>query len=346
MALADAASDPVGGSRPVLAVGGVHELVIGVRSIDDAAAFWSRFGFSTEGSVELTAAESASVYGVASAVRVRRMGHGTSDHGLLRLLEWENPSGPGLGTHPLRALGSRWGAMLTRSVLAVQSHAESAQEQGARVTWVSSSRQDPAGPVPRPFLDDLVHVREMILCLPESRQVLFERFGYSNPTYGAIVESAFPSSQVTHVGVVTAGDPDQVYFHQRVIGALMTREASVSTAEDMASRRIFDLESGEHYRCWDFDDPASSPLPSQWRSGRLKYIHFDSAPVTDLRESSHLGALGHTAYTWRVNDLSAARGNVIANGASNVTDAADDGLGRRSFSFVDPSGYDWIYLAE
>lgn len=346
MTLADSASTAVGGSRPTLAVGGVYELVVGVRSIDDAAAFWGRFGFQTTGSVELTTSESSSIYGVASAVRVRGLGHGTSDHGLLRLLEWERPSGPGLGTHGLRALGSRWGAMLTRSVLAVQSHAESAEEQGARVSWISSSRQDPAGPVARPFLDDLVHVREMILCLPESRQVLFERFGYSNPTYGAIVESAFPSSQVTHVGVVTAGDPEKVYFHQRAIGALMTREASVSTAADMASRRIFDLQPGEQYRCWDFDDPSSSPVPSQWRSGRLKYIHFDSAPVVDLRESSHLGALGHTAYTWRVNDLVAARGSVIANGASNVTDAASDGLGRRSFSFVDPSGYDWIYLAD
>lgn len=346
MTLSESASDAVGGPPPSLAVGGVHELVVGVRSIGDAAAFWGRFGFQPGGSVELTASESSAVYGVPSAARVRRMSHGTSDHGLLRLVEWERPSGPGLGTHALRALGSRWGAMLTRSVLAVQSHAESAQEQGAQISWVSSSRQDPAGPVARPFLDDLVHVREMILCLPESRQVLFERFGYTNPRYGAIVESAFPSSQVTHVGVVTAGDPDQVYFHQRAIGALMTREASVSTAADMASRRIFDLEAGEQYRCWDIDDPASSPVPSQWRSGRLKYIHFDGAPVADLRASSHLGALGHTAYTWRVNDLVAAHRNVVTNGAINVTDLVDDGLGRRSFSFVDPSGYDWLYIAD
>ncbi len=183
------------------------------------------------------------MYGVPSAVRVRRMGHGTSDHGLLRLLQWEQPSGPGLGTHALRALGSRWGAMLTRSVLTVQSHAESAEGQGAEISWVSSSRQDPAGPVERPFLDDLVPVRE-------------------------------------------------------------------------------------------------------WRSGRLKYIHFDTAPVVDLRESSHLGALGHTAYTWRVSDLTSAHRNVVANGATKVTDPVDDGLGRRSFSFVDPSGYDWLYLSD
>lgn len=333
------------GPADVLAVGGVHELVVGVRSLDDASAYWARFGFHEAASTELTAAEAGAVYGVASEVRVRCLAHGTSDHGLMRLLEWEYPSGPGLGTHPLRALGSRWGAMLTRSVVAVQSHAESADEQGLEVSWVSSSRQDPAGPVARPFLDDLVHVREMILCLPESRQVLFERFGYSNPTYGAIVEAAFPSSQVTHVGVVTAGDPDQVYFHQRVIGARMTREASASTAADMASRRIFDLAPGEQYRCWDFDDPKSSSTPSLWRSGRLKYIHFDTEPVPDLRSESHLGALGHTAYTWRVNDLDAAHANAVSHGATQATDPADDGLGGRSFSFVDPSGYDWLYLS-
>ena len=295
--------------------------------------------------MQLTAPEASAIYGVASAAKVVHLEHGRSDHGLLRLIEWEQPTGDGLGLVGLRALGSRWGAMLTRSVSLVQSHAESAEEQGRAINWVSSSRQDPAGPVARPFLDDLVHVREMILCLPESRQVLFERFGYANPNYGAIVESAFPTSQVTHVGVVTAGDPDQVYFHQRTIGALMTRENSVSTAADMASRRIFDLGPDEQYRCWDFDDPLSSPVPSQWRSGRLKYIHFDSEPVVDLRAASHLGALGHTAYTWRVRDLAAARGAVLANGATSVGDIVADCLGRTSFHFVDTAGYDWLYVS-
>ena len=330
-----------------LAVGGVYELVIGVRSIDDASAYWARFGFDDGVGTQLTTAEASAVYGYASAAKVVQLRHGTSDHGLLRLIEWEQPSGAGLGLTGLRALGSRWGAMLTRSVSLVQSHAESAQEQSLPISWVSSSRQDPAGPVARPFLDDLIHVREMVLCLPESRQVLFERFGYTNPNYGAIVESAFPTSQVTHVGVVTAGDPDQVYFHQRTIGALMTRENSVSTAADMASRRIFDLAVDGQYRCWDFDDPSSSPIPSEWRSGRLKYIHFDDQPVIDLRASSHLGALGHTAYTWRVTDLDAARASVLAHGATSVGDIVSEAgaaAGHRSFHFVDPSGYDWLYV--
>jgi hypothetical protein len=336
----------VSATEAPLAVGGVHELVIGVLSVEDAAAYWSRFGFRNGASVDLTVSEASDIYGVACAAQVMVLDHGSSDHGLLRLIQWETPTGEGLGLHPLRALGSRWGAMLTRSVLAVQSHAESADEQGVPISWISSSRQDPAGPVARPFLDDLVHVREMILCRPESRQVLFERFEYSNANYGAIVEAAFPTSQVTHVGIVTAGDPDQVYFHQRTIGARMTREASVSTSADMASRRIFDLEHGEQYRCWDFDDPRSGSAPSEWLSGRLKYIHFDTEPVVDLRAQSHLGALGHTAYTWRVRDLDAARSAAVANWASSVTDVVDDGLGRRSFSFVDPSGYDWLYLSE
>ena len=330
-----------------LAVGGVHELVIGVRSLADASAYWARFGFDGGEITQLTGAEASAVYGYASAAKVVQLRHGTSDHGLLRLIEWERPSGDGLGLTGLRALGSRWGAMLTRSVSLVQSHAESAGEQGRPILWVSSSRQDPAGPVARPFLDDLVHVREMILCLPESRQVLFERFGYTNPNYGAIVESAFPTSQVTHVGVVTAGDPDQVYFHQRTIGALMTRENSVSTAADMASRRIFDLAANEQYRCWDFDDPTSSPIPSEWRSGRLKYIHFDDQPVIDLRASSHLGALGHTAYTWRVNDLDAAHAEVLSCGGTSIGDIVSEtgfASGRRSFHFVDTAGYDWLYI--
>ena len=113
----------------------------------------------------------------------------------------------------------------------------------------------------------------------------------------------------------------------------------------MASRRIFDLAPSEYYRCWDFDDPTSSPIPSQWRSGRLKYIHFDDQPVMDLRSASHLGALGHTAYTWRVADLVAARTAVLANGGSAVGEIVDDGTGGMSFHFQDTAGYDWLYIA-
>lgn len=328
-----------------LAVGGLFELTVGVRSLEEAAAYWSRFGYTPGFVHTFLADEALHAYGVRSGLRSMRLLHGTSDHGLIRLMQWDAPVNDGIGLAPLRALGSRWGAALNTNLLAVQSHAESADEQGIAIRWLSSSRQDPAGPVAVPFLTELVHVREMIVLRPETRQVLFQRLGYNNPSYGSVVEAAFPTSQITHVGLVTAGDPQrQVFFYERALGLLRTRDGSTSGASDMASRRIFDLAPDESYRCWDFDDPRSSSEPSKWLSGRLKFIHFDNAPLDDLRTLSRLGCLGMSAYTWRVRDLDTARTSCLTHGAAELSAIGSNELGERQWAFTAPDGYDWLLI--
>jgi hypothetical protein len=327
-----------------LVVGGLHELIHGVVSLDDAISWWGRFGYRVGPTGELSAGNALRTYGVRSAVRSVRLLHGDSDHGLIRLMQWEHPTGPGIGVAPLRALGSRWGAMLNTNLLAVQNHCEQADLAGQPQYWVPSVRQDPAGQNAAPFLSDGIHVREMALCRGETRQVLFQRFGYSNPTYGAVVtEAAFPTSQVTHAGLVTVGDPETagVFFYERALGLLKTRDGSVSGYDDVASRLLFELTPTESYRCWDFDDPTSAPEPAKWKSGRLKFIHFDEHRVNDVRAETRLGALGLTAYSWRVTNVGDALKACETHGGTVIGDGANE-FAEHSARILAPDGHDLV----
>jgi hypothetical protein len=327
-------------------VGGLFELIHGVRSLENAMSWWARFGYSVGKTATFTAEEGLALYNVRSAGSSVRLAHGDSDHGLIRLIQWESPTGPGIGASSLRALGSRWGAMLNTNLLAIQNQCEQGDIAGEDQHWIPSVRQDPAGVNLSPFLVDSIHVREMVLCRAETRQVLFQRFGYSNPTYGAVAESApFPTSQVTHTGIVTAGDPEAagVFFYERALGLLKTRDSSISEYSDVASREIFQLQEGERYRCWDFDDPRSSSIPSLWRSGRLKFIHFDTEPVVDLRQDSLMGALGCTAYSWRVHGFDLVVKSIETHRATIIGVHTNE-FGERSALFLAPDGYHGIVV--
>lgn len=331
--------------RP-LVVGGLYELIHGVSSLTDSIAWWKRFGFVVGPTGSMTADESFHAYGVRSAMISARLLHGASDHGLIRIIQWESPTGSGCGPIPLRALGSRWGAMLNTNLLSVQNHCEQADLANQQQYWLPSARQDPAGPTADPFLGDGIHVREMALCRQETRQVLFQRFGYSYPTYGAVAaDASFPTSQVTHAGLVTAGDPDAagVFFYQRALGLLMTREGSASGYADVASRRLFDLQEHESYRCWDFDDPTSASEPAKWKSGRLKFIHFDGFPVADVRNETRFGALGLTAYSWRVTDVHASVNSCQNNGGELLSQGTDE-FGNLVARIIAPDGHDLLLL--
>ena len=205
--------------------GGLHEVCVGVPDLDTAIADYAAYGCYPLARGTLTATESLARYGVNSALQSVRLGHQQSDHGLVRLMQWERPLNSGLGLGPnLRAVGSRWGVRVTRSVFNIVNHAERAREAGmplaliqpllAVIGEVSGQR------VARPFRDPIVGVREMVLLQPYYRQVFFERFGYDSPAYGQIDStSLLATSQHTHVGLMIADDDSHVLdFYDEVLG--------------------------------------------------------------------------------------------------------------------------------
>ena len=332
-----------------LVVGGVFEAVIGTDDLVGQIRYWSQFGFRVGESGRLAAETARALYGVDSGAEVVRMRHQDADHGLVRLVAWDTPTGPGLGTAPLRAQGSRWTAMLTDDVTRIANHAQVAQEDGVDQRYVppqwAQIYEPPAGN--RPFLAPLVGVREMMLVRPQSRQVLFQRFGYGVPLYGAVNPTAFfPTSQITHFGLLYHGDhPDWLAFYD-ALGLVRARHAPTFSPAGPGARAVWDLAEGDSDATTDFDDPRSVPGDFQsYRSGRLKVVRFpDTLGTPDLRDAARPGALGLTMYTLRVRDLDAAREVVSTHGASDVTETGTNALGERSLSFTAPDGYAWALI--
>lgn len=327
-------------------ISGVHELVIGVRpgEVDDTVAFLGAYGYRVAEDGVLAASDAAALYGVESAVRGIRLRHQDADHGLYRLQVWSSPRNDGLGLAPMKVLGGRWGAAVTRDVYAIVNHVEDAVALDAPLVYVPPQRQViyAAEGASKPFVDAVACVREMLLIRPRTRQILFQRYGYDLPLYGRIHDEAnLSTSQVTHAGLVVQGEADMLRFYDEVLGLKRARDGHVSDDSDPASQAIFALEAGERYMSTDFDDPRSDPTDlSKVRSGRLKIIRFlpGSPPLPDLRDRSKPGSLGLSFYTYRVHDLDAYRVRVLEGGATEVSAIRPNELGERSFTFAAPDG--------
>ena len=252
-------------------IGGVYEMCIGTTDPMTDLQYWQQYGYSLGQIGELSAESAKALYDVDSALKCYRLNHQDSDHGLIRLMHWDTPTNAGLGVTTMRALGNRWGAILTDDIFNIINHAEDAVEAGLPVHFTPPIRQQIySAPGGRPFIDDALCVREIILLQPHARQVMFQRFGYSIPNYGNInPTSAFKSSQITHFGLVVYGDDDIIDFYEETLGVLRARDNLESPYEKVKDgANVFQLQPGDTYMCTDFDDPRSSTNPMLARSSR------------------------------------------------------------------------------
>jgi catechol 2,3-dioxygenase-like lactoylglutathione lyase family enzyme len=333
-------------------IGGVYEVAIGTRDAEPLIKYWRQFGYVVGATGELNEEQAFKLYGVRSKLKSIRLIHGASDHGLIRLFVWENPLNEGLNLTPMKVIGNRWGAMLINDVYNLQNHAEEAIRQGFPVYLVPPQYGEiyKLAKRPAPFLETLAGVREMCLIQPLTRQILFQRFGYSLPLYGAVDENSFfKSSQITHFGMVVADNRENLEFYDKVLGLLRNHDGKPgeSAYENASSRAIFALNPGESYTTTDFDDPRSSATDAQKaRSGRLKIVRFP--PELNLPNKINFarpGSLGYSLYTYRVRGIENYRAKIRASGkAANITEIIKNEFGERSFSFVAPDGYYWTLL--
>jgi catechol 2,3-dioxygenase-like lactoylglutathione lyase family enzyme len=201
---------------------------------------------------------------------------------------------------------------------------------------------------PQPFLENYATVREMCLIQPETRQILFQRFGYTLPLYGKISEqSFFKTSQITHFGMVVYLNRENLDFYDKVLGLLRVKDNASfdSDYNNPSSRAVFSLEKYQKYGATDFDDPRSSKNPVEARSGRLKIIWFSpDSKLQDKFDYSKPGSLGYSLYTFRVKGIEDYRKRIKASKAKDLTDIQTNEFGEKSFSFVAPDGYFWTMV--
>lgn len=333
------------------AIEGIYEVCIGVPEPISAIQYWEQFGYRIGQVGELPATAANQLYGVNSSLRSIRLYHQNADHGLIRLMVWQNPTNEGLKMASMKTKGNRWATTLTADVLNILNHVEEARAAGSALRYTiphweviyNKERKS------RPFIEPVVGVREMLLLQPVSRQVLFQRFGYSLPHYGNINKSSFlQTSQFTHIGMVIQDDSkENLQFYDEVLGLLRVRDdVETSYESSLAGREIFDLQPGEKFIVTAFDDPRSSQTDLlAARSGRLYIIRFLSSSRLDSRfEAAQPGSLGMCLYTYRVRGLDWYCDRIKASPVQKFTTIVTNEFGEQSFSFVAPDGYFWTLV--
>ncbi|OUL19666.1 VOC family protein [Nostoc sp. 106C] len=330
---------------------GIYEVCIGVPEAISAIQYWEQFGYRIGQVGELSADVANQLYGVNSSLRSIRLYHQDADHGLIRLMVWQNPTNQGLGTALMKVKGNRWATALTADALTILNHAEEAKAAGWDIKYTNpyweiiynKERKS------RPFIDPAVGVREMLLLQPLARQVLFQRFGYTLPHYGHINQNAtFKTSQFTHMGLIVQDDSKEILkFYEDILGLLRVRDdVETSYESSLAGRDLFDLNPGEKFIVTAFDDPRSSVSNFMAaRSGRLYIVRFPDAIDLESRfEAAQPGSLGMSLYTYRVQEIQTYCDRIRESSAQNVTNIVSNEFGEMSFSFVAPDGYFWNLL--
>lgn len=332
-------------------ISGIYEVCIGCQDSTTQIEYWQQFGYRLGETGELSATKANNLYGVTSAVKSVRLYHQDSDHGLLRLMQWEKPTNEGLQMLSMKMTGTRWGTAVTNDILNILNHVDEAKKAGFPVKYIypqwdviyNRDRKI------RPFVDTAIGVREMMLMQPLTRQIFFQRFNYTLPYYGTINEGCtFKTSQFTHAGIVVQDDSrETLRFYEETLGLLRVRDDDETTYESSeTARQIFELQPKERFSVTTFDDPRSSKTDLQAvRSGRIYLIRFpETIKLESCFEKSQPGCLGMSLYTLRVRDIEDYFHRIQTSNAQKFSEIETNEFGERSFSFVSPDGYFWTLL--
>ena len=333
-------------------ISGLYEICVGTTDLLPQIAYWEQFGYRVGSIGELDAAPAKALYNVDSKLRAVRLLHQDSDHGLIRLWQWEKPTNEGLGLARLIQPGSRWTSTLTRDVMSLYNHAEAAQRAGQTIhvvtpQWSEIYKLDQS----EPFIGNIVGVRELIVLQPLVRQMFFQRFGYDAPKYGKINEaSKFRTSHTTHNGLVyVSDDVETPKFYSDVLGLKLNQYEKLNTYEslDEGARNLYGLKPGDLYYGSTVDDPRAGATPDTAISGRVLLRRIPTAlKQENLIERSRPGSLGYSLYTYRVGDIAAYHAQVKASKATNVTEVLKNEFGEASFSFRAPDGHSWSLVSK
>ena len=325
---------------PDTGISGVYEVMVGVADAAPAIEYFAQFGFSEVASADVPAERAEQIYGVDSALRSIRLQNGAVDaHGLLRLLEWTTPLGPGVGFAPPQTVGTRMAVMRTSDIFRIADVFADLRD-GAGEPWLL------AGPV----YDDLynategtpsivnrrVGVREMAVYGQWFNHVFFQRYGYTIPGYGVIGEhSPLGASEFTHHDFVVAGDLAEVTdYYESVFGFVPENDPVINGAWQAGPQVVFQMEPGRSHWYRGFVSPNDV-------SGKLKFFSLEGLHVADDRSArqrpGELGITMHSLWTPRLDQVHGlAESGGLTPGAVQPNE-----FGEQSFVVRGPDGATW-----
>jgi catechol 2,3-dioxygenase-like lactoylglutathione lyase family enzyme len=331
-------------------IGGVYDIGVGTSNVDEAVAFWQSCGYRVGPRGALGAAEARALYGVDSALTSVRLLHQNATAGLIRLMRWDRPSGPGLQMAPLRTNGNRWSVHRTDNIANAFVHGEILRRQGKPIHLVGPSYNLDLGKkeaLKKPFRETIAASGDVLLFQPEAQLVAMTRMNYAVPKYGTInPDCPLRLSEGCHMAIVLQGDDLSVFdFYDYVLGFKRYHRVDIGYRPGYMPSDMFQLAPDESFTEVDFDDPEAGDDPTEHLPGRLRCFLFRSPrPPDDRLARAQPGHLGYSLFTARVGDLSAMHQRVMASKATRTTPILADEFGQSAFSFVAPDGFAWTLI--
>jgi len=323
---------------PDTGVSGVYEVMVGTGDAAELVRYFNEFGFTTVAEAELSAADAEKVYGVASVLRSIRMQNGDIDsHGLLRILEWEESLGPGVGYGPPETIGQRMLVMRTEDVFRLNDVFSDLRSSGNPVLVIPPVYDDLYGMTEGTpgFFERRVGVREMAVYQNSANHVFFQRYGYQIPGYGTIGEhSPLRTSEITHHDFVINGDIDEVTaYYSQVLGFKPEAEDAVIDGDWQAGPKAgFGMVPGSSHWYRGFVSPNNI-------CGKLKFF-VPLVPRPDRSDNQRPGEQGITIHSVTVPDLGMVR-DLAADYGLEITPVQENEFGEKSFVIRGPDGSSW-----
>jgi len=323
---------------PDTGVSGVYEAMVGTDDAEELVRYFTEFGFSTVAEGALTAAEAKTIYGVDSALRSIRMQNGAIDsHGLVRILEWDSPLGPGVGYAPPETVGQRMLVMRTENVFRLNDVYNDLRDRGEPVLAIPPVYDDLYGMTEgKPgFYQRRVGVREMAVYQNSANHVFFQRYGYQIPGYGTIGDhSPLRTSELTHHDFVIKGDIDEVTaYYSEVLGFKPEAEnATIDGDWQAGPKAVFGMVPGSSHWYRGFVSPNNI-------CGKLKFfVPLDQRP--DRSDAQRPGEEGITLHSATVPNLRMVH-DLAFQHRLEITPIVENEFGEESFVIAGPDGSTW-----
>ena len=323
---------------PDTGVSGVYEAMVGTDDAEGLVRYFNEFGFTTVNEATLTAADAAEIYGVGSALRSIRMQNGAIDsHGLVRILEWEAPLGPGVAYAPPETIGQRMLVMRTENVFRLDDVYTDLRDGGEPVLAIPPVYDDLYGMTEgKPdFFQRRVGVREMAVYQNSVNHVFFQRYGYQIPGYGTIGDhSPLRTSELTHHDFVIKGEIDEVTaYYSEVLGFKPEAEdATIDGDWQAGPRAVFGMAPGSSHWYRGFVSPNNI-------CGKLKFfVPLDQRP--DRSEHQRPGEQGITLHSVTVANLRMVH-DLAFEHRLEITSIVENEFGEKSFVIAGPDGSTW-----
>lgn len=316
-------------------ISGVYEVIIGVRDLDFAMQYFREFGFRLNATGYLTRFAAEMMYGVPSAVKSYRLQNGNIDsHGLIRLMVWEDPPGPGIGYAEPGTIGSRMMGMLTNDVYYLHDIYASARRAGESWLVTPPVVQYPLGDPGGGFFERPIIGREMAVYGNLCNHLFFQRNGYTVPGYGNIHHSTrLGTSEVTnHDFFVMIDSLQQLNYLVDVLGLEADGEPSLNGEWLDAPRELYLLNPGETYLFQSWQSPNNV-------CGKIRYFMptGDKPNRSDRQKLGREGITGHTFYTPYMERLWLA----VQDAGLKPGPVGPNEFGERGFVFRGPEGATW-----